>query len=119
MKMEASPYQFLAVPASPTRGNVTVFVTDLLRQAIAEQVPLQPVLVCYRDEHDALHPHAPFIGDDEFLDHAVDILKGDRMVVDVLVLPPVSPCERDARTLARALEAEMGAALSRLQRREP
>ena len=34
MKMEASPYQFLAVPASPTRGNVTVFVTDLLRQAI-------------------------------------------------------------------------------------
>lgn len=34
MKSEASPYQFLAVPATPTRGNVTVFVTDVLRQAI-------------------------------------------------------------------------------------
>lgn len=32
--MEASPYQFLAAPATPTRGNVTVFVTDALRQAI-------------------------------------------------------------------------------------
>jgi DNA-binding GntR family transcriptional regulator len=41
MAMEASPYQFLAVPASPTRGNVTVFVTDLLRQAIVS-LDLQP-----------------------------------------------------------------------------
>lgn len=34
MKMEASPYQFLARPATPTRGNVTVHVTDALRDAI-------------------------------------------------------------------------------------
>jgi DNA-binding GntR family transcriptional regulator len=34
MKTEASPYQFLSAPATPTRGNVTVFVTDTLRQAI-------------------------------------------------------------------------------------
>jgi DNA-binding GntR family transcriptional regulator len=29
-----SPYQFLSAPAAPTRGNVTVYVTDTLRQAI-------------------------------------------------------------------------------------
>ena len=34
MKMEATPYQFLSAPASPGRGNVTVYVTDALRQAI-------------------------------------------------------------------------------------
>lgn len=34
MKMEASPYHFLTAPATPTRGNVTVYVTDALRQAI-------------------------------------------------------------------------------------
>ena len=34
MKTEASPYHFLSAPATPTRGNVTVFVTDTLRQAI-------------------------------------------------------------------------------------
>lgn len=34
MKLEESPYHFLSAPATPTRGNVTVFVTDTLRQAI-------------------------------------------------------------------------------------
>ena len=34
MKMEAGPYHFLTAPATPTRGNVTVYVTDALRQAI-------------------------------------------------------------------------------------
>lgn len=34
MKLDESPYQFLSAPASPTRGNVTVYVTDTLRQAI-------------------------------------------------------------------------------------
>jgi DNA-binding GntR family transcriptional regulator len=34
MKPDESPYQFLSAPASPTRGNVTVYVTDILRQAI-------------------------------------------------------------------------------------
>lgn len=34
MRLDVSPYDFLDAPASPTRGNVTVFVTDALRQAI-------------------------------------------------------------------------------------
>lgn len=34
MKLESTPYHFLSGPATPTRGNVTVFVTDTLRQAI-------------------------------------------------------------------------------------
>jgi DNA-binding GntR family transcriptional regulator len=34
MKTEDSPYHFLSAPATPTRGNVTVYVTDVLRQAI-------------------------------------------------------------------------------------
>lgn len=41
MKMEATPYHFLAAPSTPTRGNVTVYVTDLLRQAIVT-LDLQP-----------------------------------------------------------------------------
>jgi GntR family transcriptional regulator, rspAB operon transcriptional repressor len=34
MKMEARPYQFLEPAVSPTRGNVTAYVTDSLREAI-------------------------------------------------------------------------------------
>ncbi|HQV41143.1 MAG: 1-acyl-sn-glycerol-3-phosphate acyltransferase [Moraxellaceae bacterium] len=94
------------------------FFHKLFGAAVKEEVPLQPVLVCYRDEHDDLHPHAPFIGDDLFMDHAIDILKGERMVVDVLVLPSVMPDGRDARKLARDMEAVMLEALGRLQRRD-
>ena len=34
MTINESPYHFLSAPATPMRGNVTVHVTDLLRQAI-------------------------------------------------------------------------------------
>jgi DNA-binding GntR family transcriptional regulator len=36
MTTEESPYSFLTAPAAPTRGNVTVHVTDTLRQAIVD-----------------------------------------------------------------------------------
>lgn len=94
------------------------FFHKLFGAAVKTQVPIQPVLVCYRDEHDALHPHAPFIGDDEFLSHAIDILKGHRMVVDILVLSPEEVGDRDARTLSRELESRMATALQQLQHRE-
>jgi DNA-binding GntR family transcriptional regulator len=34
MEIDASPYHFLEPLATPSRGNVTAFVTDLLRQSI-------------------------------------------------------------------------------------
>jgi DNA-binding GntR family transcriptional regulator len=34
MKSENGPYHFLSAPVSPTRGNVTAHVTDMLRDAI-------------------------------------------------------------------------------------
>lgn len=94
------------------------FFHKLFSAATEAGVPIQPVVVCYRDEEDGLHPHVPFIGDDEFLSHATDILKGGRITVDVLVLPQVALDGRDPRALAREVEAQMLAALQRLQRRE-
>lgn len=94
------------------------FFHKLFSAATTAEVPVQPVLLCYRDEDDALHPHAPFVGDDEFLSHATDILRGGRIVVDVLVLPLQPLNGRDARTLSRETEARMAEALQRLQKRE-
>lgn len=94
------------------------FFHKLFTAATLSQVPIQPVLVCYRDEHDALHPHVPFIGDDEFLSHATDILRGGRITVDILVLPQVPVNGRDARTLAREVEAQMSEALQQLHLRQ-
>lgn len=94
------------------------FFHKLFSAATITQVPIQPVLVCYRDEHDALHPQVPFVGDDEFLSHATDILRGGRITVDVLVLPQVPVNGRDARTLAREVEAQMLVALQQLHLRQ-
>jgi 1-acyl-sn-glycerol-3-phosphate acyltransferase len=87
------------------------FFHKLFNAATTTQVPVQPVLLCYRDENNSLHPHAPFIGDDEFLSHAADILKGGRIAVDVLVLPVEAVNGRDPRTLARDVEEKMSEAL--------
>lgn len=90
------------------------FFHKLFSAATVTDLPVQPVLVCYRDQDDALHPHAPFVGDDTFLSHAVEILKGDRIVVDILVLPLEPVAGRDARALSRELEAKMALALREL-----
>lgn len=106
----------LFFPEGTTTDGVRLkrFFHKLFSAAVVTGVPVQPVLLCYRDQDDALHPHAPFVGDDAFLSHAIDILKGDPIVVDILVLPAEAVAGRDARALARELEARMGAALREL-----
>lgn len=106
----------LFFPEGTTTDGVKLkrFFHKLFSAATTTDMPVQPVLVCYRDRDDQLHPHAPFVGDDSFLSHAVEILKGDRIVVDILVLPLEPVAGRDPRTLSRALEATMGAALREL-----
>lgn len=94
------------------------FFHKLFAAATITQVPVQPVLICYRDEDDALHPHAPFVGDDEFLSHATDILKGGRITVDILILPLEPVNGRDPRTLARDIETLMAEALAKFHARE-
>ncbi|MDF2447093.1 MAG: 1-acyl-sn-glycerol-3-phosphate acyltransferase [Moraxellaceae bacterium] len=90
------------------------FFHKLFSAATVTQLPIQPVLVCYRDQNDALHPHAPFVGDDAFMSHAIEILKGERITVDILVLTPELPGGRDPRTLSRDIEARMALALKEL-----
>lgn len=87
------------------------FFHKLFAAAVEAEVPIQPVLLSYCTEDDELHPHAPFVGDDEFLSHAIDILKGNRIVVNVRVLPLEPLAGRDARNLARDVEAKMSDAL--------
>ena len=94
------------------------FFHKLFAAAITAQTPIQPVLVCYRDEDDALHPYVPFVGDDEFLSHVADIFKGGRIAVDVLVLPVEPLVGRDPRQLARHVEQRMSEALQKLQKRD-
>lgn len=89
------------------------FFHKLFGAAVDADCQIQPVLICYR-HGDGLHPVAPFVGDDEFFSHALEVLRGEPIVVDVMVLPVEHIEGRDARAVSRHLEQLMGTALKEL-----
>ncbi len=94
------------------------FFHKLFQAACVTGADIQPVVLCYRDEKGELHAVAPFIGDDEFTEHLLNVLKEKRIDVELVVLPRVSINGRDERTLARDLRAMMTEALAKLQQGE-
>lgn len=74
---------------------------------------IQPMVLCYRDEQ-GLHPLAPFIGEDSFGAHLLNVLSHDRISVEVQFLPAELPAGRDMFELARHFEQVMGEALKAL-----
>lgn len=87
-----------------TNGHsVKRFFSKLFAGAIEADCKIQPVLVCYRDD-DGLHAYAPFIDDDEFFAHAIDLMKSEPLVVDVKILPAESIDGRDSKALAKHFE---------------
>ncbi len=91
------------------------FFHKLFQAACITGADIQPVVLCYRDEKGELHPVVPFIGDDEFATHLMDLLAEKHIAVELLVLPRVSVNGRNERTLAKDLQVMMADALLKLQ----
>ncbi|HEX5361966.1 MAG TPA: lysophospholipid acyltransferase family protein [Fluviicoccus sp.] len=98
--------------------QLKTFFHKLFQAACVTGADIQPVVLCYRDEQGELHSVAPFIGDDEFTDHLMKVLKEKPMQVELLVLPRVSVDGRDARALSKHLRQLMAEGLERLHRGE-
>lgn len=98
----------LFFPEGTTTDGHTVkrFFSKLFAALPEDGVRIQPVVLCYRDD-DGLHPYAPFIDDDEFFAHIVDMLKSEPLTVDVLVLPAETVAHRDSKALALHFEQVM------------
>ena len=94
------------------------FFHQLFHAACMTSTDIQPVVLCYRDESGKLHSVAPFIGDDEFGHHLLQVLKEKHIAVEMLILPRVSINGRNERTLARDVRAMMAEALQKLQNGE-
>jgi 1-acyl-sn-glycerol-3-phosphate acyltransferase len=94
--------------------QLKTFFHKLFQAACVTGADIQPVVLCYRDELGQLHSVAPFIGDDEFTDHLMKVLKEKPMQVELLVLPRVSVDGRDARALSKHLRQLMAEGLERL-----
>ncbi len=82
------------------------FFHRLFQAGLDASTCIQPVLICYRREG-SLDPWVPFIGDDEFVPHARQLLMLDKVHVEVHVLAELAAEGRDARVLASRVEAVM------------
>lgn len=98
--------------------QLKTFFHKLFQAACMTGTDIQPVVLCYRDEQGELHSVAPFIGDDEFTEHLLKVLKEKPMRVELLILPRISINGRDPRTLAKDLRAMMSEGLEKLKRGE-
>jgi len=102
-------------PEGTTTNGHTVkrFFSKLFAANLDGSRPIQPVLICYRDD-DGLHPYAPFIDDDDFFAHILDMLKAEPLVVEVKVLPAETVDGRDSKALAHHFEDLMRHELQQL-----
>ncbi|WP_045225967.1 lysophospholipid acyltransferase family protein [Methyloterricola oryzae] len=91
-----------------TRGErVLRFHAKLLQPAQRAQVPVQAVALRYRNEAATV---APFVDDDAFLPHLIDVLKLQNIDVEVHFCP-VLPAGQHRDTLARTTRNQVLAAL--------
>lgn len=87
----------------------------LFGAALDTECLIQPVVLCYRTRQGQLHPLAPFIGEDEFGPHFLQLLNlSEPVQVQVQFLPSETPQGRDTAQLARHFEELMGDALRAL-----
>ncbi|MHB8253346.1 MAG: lysophospholipid acyltransferase family protein [Acidiferrobacter sp.] len=81
--------------------DVRPFHARLFAAAIEGGCPVQPVVIHYPDPHGAMHPAAPYIGDDTLLKHLWRVLHArGEFVVEVHFLAPELSTGLTARVLA-------------------
>lgn len=81
--------------------QVRPFHARLFAAAIEAGCPVQPVVMGYPGRSGAIHPAAPFIGDDALLHHLWGLLRArGEFTVEIRFLAPELPTDLTARTLA-------------------
>lgn len=103
----------LVFPEGTTTLGITVlpFHSRLLSAAIDAKIPIQPISIGYRRDN---HPDhlAPFIGDDQFEQHLIRMLREPAVSVDVILHEPVLVrAEDDLQAIAQALHDKVQAGL--------
>ncbi len=89
---------------------VRTFHGRLLSGAIDAGVAVQPVAIRYRRQGEP-DPIAPFIGDDDLLNHLRRLLRSDMADVDIYLLAPLDTQGRSRNELARQAQAAVEQAL--------
>ncbi len=94
-----------------TGHDLLPFHANLLQAAIATGVPVQPVSLRYADASHAVSEAVEFVGDTTMLQSLWRTARGERIVARLVFLPPRPAAGAERRELARALRADIAAAL--------
>lgn len=99
-----------------TTGNgqpVGKFYGRLYQPALSARAPVQPVAISYpcSETGAAIHPLAPFVGDQTLLSHVWALLGARSMVARVVFLPPLPTADANRPSLAIQSRAAIEAVL--------
>lgn len=86
----------------------------LLQSAMDAQVPIQPIVICYVDEHGKLDQAIPYYGDVNFLQSVKRVLDNRPAKAYVLPLEPIEPKDHSRAELTNLLQQRMSDGLKQL-----
>jgi 1-acyl-sn-glycerol-3-phosphate acyltransferase len=100
----------IAFPEGTTSAGDTVlnFHASLFQPALLTKALIQPVLIQYRG---AAQQAAPFIGDDEFVEHLLKMLRLDSIEVELNFLPPIHTAGKTRQAVCSESRALIAAQL--------
>ncbi|HEY8025535.1 MAG TPA: lysophospholipid acyltransferase family protein [Burkholderiaceae bacterium] len=102
---------FFPEGTTASQGQILPFHANLFEAAIDAGVPIQPYALRYLDRQGRLHPSVDFVGDMSFAESMLAILRGDKIVAQLIVLPPLDSNGAHRRELAQAAHNAISAAL--------
>ncbi len=102
---------FFPEGTTAAQGALLPFHSNLFEAAIDAAVPIQPVALRYIDRAGALAPQADFIGETTFVDSLLTILRSEKLVAQLIVLPVIDTTDAHRRALAAQAQAAINTAL--------
>lgn len=118
-KFLADGYPVVFFPEATTTDGTGIkrIHGKLLQAAIDTDVPIQPIVICYVDEHGSLDKAIPYHGDMGFLDSVKRVLDNRPAKAYVLPLAPIVPTGKTRAELTDILQQRMIDGLKDLQSR--
>ena len=102
---------FFPEGTTAAQGALLPFHSNLFEAAIDAAVPIQPVALRYLDSAGVLAPQANFIGETTFVESLLTILRSEKLVAQLIVLPVIDTAGTHRRELAAHAQAAINTAL--------
>lgn len=113
---EGEHVAFFPEGTTSSQGTLMPFHANLFEAAIDAKVPVQPYALRYIGEDGRFHPTVDFVGDMSFAESLLAILRGDRIIAQLIVLPLIETAGTHRRDLAKTAQDAIATALGHVDK---